>query len=88
MANYGGEIDINDNAEGQFAFYAPSGSTSFNVNYVNGANPVTVSGRDGNPPAPTTQSPGSSETYQIPNPEAGVLVKYNGQLTLQWNWWS
>jgi hypothetical protein len=84
--NYSGEIDIHGSADGQFAFYAPSGSTNLGIAYVQGQNPITVSGMRELPPAPSTQDPGSTRTYTIANPEVGALVNYQGSLTLQWNW--
>jgi hypothetical protein len=84
--NYSGEIDIHGSASGQFAFYAPAGANNLNINYMQGENPITVSGMRDLPPPPASQEPGSNKTYEIPNPEVGALVQYSGALSLQWNW--
>lgn len=87
MVAYSGEFDTNT-VGGQFVLYAPSGVNSLNINYISGENPITVSGINP-PPSPSSQDPGTNQTYSIQNPENGVVVNYQeGLSTIQWNWLS
>jgi hypothetical protein len=82
---FGGEFDLNI-GQGQFALYGPAASSSLNINYINGENPITVSGINFPPPA-SSQGTGTNQTYTIQNPENGVVVNYTGSpITIQWNW--
>lgn len=82
----GGELNLHGEALGQFSLYSSSQAKKLQINYASGTNPIVIRGLKGSGPEGHMQKPGTDREIDIPDPETGVLISYQGSVLLQWNW--